>query len=77
MVTRRKRGTVPMRDGIPVMEGVDMNPTEDPADFWGPNWKAEMEEAERNIANGNVRHFDSTEEFLAALRAIPASDANV
>jgi len=42
---------------------------EDPAVFWGPNWRAELEETEANIAAGRTHVHQSTEEFLTALDA--------
>jgi hypothetical protein len=40
---------------------------EDPALFWGPDWKQALEEAEKEMKSGPRRIFFSEEEFFAAL----------
>jgi hypothetical protein len=42
---------------------------EDPALFWGPNWKKELDEAIKEVAEGRGDIFYSEEEFLQALEA--------
>ena len=43
--------------------------------FWGPNWRAELEESLANVAAGRTTYHDSDEEFLAALEARMHADA--
>jgi len=54
-----------MLDALPLSD-------EDPAIFWGPNWKEDLQEAEEDIAAGRVERFYSDEEFLAALERMHA-----
>lgn len=42
---------------------------EDPAEFWGPDWRERIAESDADIAAGRTEFFASTEDFLAALRA--------
>lgn len=39
----------------------------DQAWFWTPEWQEGEREADEQIAAGQTTHFDSTEDFLAAL----------
>ncbi len=40
---------------------------EDPALFWGPDWREMVREAEEDVKAGRVEVFYSDEEFFAAL----------
>jgi len=40
---------------------------EDPALFWGPDWRTKLQEAQESAAAGRVERYDSDEEFLASL----------
>ena len=42
---------------------------EDPADFWGPDWKEKLEEARADVDAGRGDYFDNLDDFLAALEA--------
>jgi bifunctional DNA-binding transcriptional regulator/antitoxin component of YhaV-PrlF toxin-antitoxin module len=42
---------------------------EDPALFWGPNWREELEEAFADEAAGRTTRYWSDEEFLASLES--------
>jgi hypothetical protein len=42
---------------------------EDPAEFWGPDWKEKLDHARADAAAGRGDLFLSDEEFLAALEA--------
>jgi bifunctional DNA-binding transcriptional regulator/antitoxin component of YhaV-PrlF toxin-antitoxin module len=53
-------------DGILLRPCVDAD-DEDPAKFWGPNWRAEVEADLADIAAGRTTYHDSEEEFLASL----------
>lgn len=69
MVARRKRRREPELDehGFPIMKGVDMSMSEDPAIFWGPNWEQELEEAIAEAKQGGRKIYYTLEEFFAAL----------
>lgn len=53
-------------DGILLRPCLD-DGDEDPAVFWGPNWRFEMEEDQADIEAGRTIYYDSDEEFLASL----------
>lgn len=38
--------------------------------FWGPNWKADLEQAEADVAAGRTTFYESGEAFLADLEAM-------
>lgn len=42
---------------------------EDPALFWGPDWKEQLEEARAEAVEGQGDTFYSEEEFLTALES--------
>lgn len=69
MVAKRQRRPrhVPEIDehGIPTMDGVDTSGSEDPAAFWGPNWKAELDEA---IKGGNRASGRCTTPSMSSLQ---------
>lgn len=73
MVARRQRrqGSMPEIDehGIPNMEGVDTSSSEDPAVFWGPNWKAELDEAIKEGEQSQRTVYGTLDEFFAALHS--------
>ena len=50
-------------------EAVNESVDPDQAWFWTPEWQAGEATASADIAAGRVEHFDSAEEFLAALDA--------
>jgi hypothetical protein len=80
MVARRPRKIKAKQTGwvdISEMEGVDLSESEDPAVFWGANWKAEMEKALAQVEAGQTTRFDNFEAFIAHLEQIPPSDADV
>jgi hypothetical protein len=72
MVARRHRQDHSRTEHERVKAMLDALPQsdEDPALFWGPNWKQAGEEAEEDIRAGRVEVFLSDEEFLAALERI-------
>jgi hypothetical protein len=46
----------------------------DQAWYWTPEWQAGEAEADDDLAAGRLSHHDTSEDFLAALRNIPAAD---
>lgn len=50
---------------------------EDPADFWGPDWKEKLETGDADIAAGRIERFEGDEAFLRALMALGAKCADV
>lgn len=46
----------------------------DQAWFWTPEWQAGEAEADDDLAAGRASNHDTSEDFLAALRDIPAAD---
>jgi len=50
---------------------------EDPAKFWGPDWKAKLDEALADVEAGRVTRAESEEEFFAALKRLESSRADV
>jgi hypothetical protein len=81
MVAKRQRHQRPIPEldeyGMPPMKGVDTSASEDPAVFWGPNWKAELDESLADVEAGRVRRFSSDEEFLSYLEGLAQSRADV
>lgn len=75
MVAKRRGQRAKQTEDARVKAMLDALPPsdEDPALFWGPNWKEDLQESEEDIAAGRVEHFDSDEEFLAALERIHAA----
>jgi hypothetical protein len=73
MVARRQRQKRQIKlteSGIPdlaSMPGVDTSCSEDPAIFWGPNWKEELEESLARLEESPHQIYYSLEEFLDAL----------
>lgn len=54
--------------GILLLQRERIDP--DQAWFWTPEWQEGEREADEDIAAGRVIHFESGEEFLAALEAL-------
>ena len=46
----------------------------DQAWYWTPEWQAGEAEADDDLAAGRLSHHDTSKDFLAALRNIPAAD---
>jgi hypothetical protein len=46
---------------------VSTNEVSDQAWFWTPEWQEGEREVDEHLAAGRTTHFDSVEEFLAAL----------
>jgi hypothetical protein len=73
MVARRQRQQRQIKlteSGIPdlaSMPGVDTSCSEDPAMFWGPNWKEDLEKALAQADAGEGTFFDSTGAFRTFL----------
>jgi hypothetical protein len=55
-----------------VLSKVETISDEEMAAFWGPDWKEREAKISQDITAGRVEHFESAEEFLAALEAIHA-----
>lgn len=68
VANRRKRRTFKTEDEAAraALAAVAVS-DEDPALFWGPDWKEQLEEAEAELKAGPRRIFYSDEEFFAAL----------
>ena len=45
----------------------------DQAWYWMPEWQAGEAEADDDLAAGRLSHHDTSEDFLAALRNVPAA----
>lgn len=56
-------------DSVPVVD-------DNPEDFWGPNFKQTLNEAEADTAAGRTRIFYGDEEFLAALEQLDRDHAD-
>jgi hypothetical protein len=67
---RQKRQIKGTETGIPdlaSMPGVDTSYAEDPAIFWGPTWKEDLEESLAVLEKSPRKVYYSLEEFFAAL----------
>jgi hypothetical protein len=71
MVARRRQGSSPDEPAAKLPAGLRDLPEsdEDPALFWGPDWKEKLDEALADAETGRGETFYSDEEFLAALEA--------
>jgi hypothetical protein len=76
--TRRQpaNGLSEYERGLRALQGVPVS-DEDPADFWGPDWKEKLEVSDAEIAAGRTERFESDEAFLRALMALGAKCADV
>lgn len=73
MVAKRRRkdpaaGLTEYERGLRALQRVPVS-DEDPARFWGADWREKLGEAESEVVSGCTEFFGSTDEFLAALRA--------
>jgi hypothetical protein len=50
-----------------VMAEAAKQPEEDPADFWGPDWKEMIDQARAELHAGGGSHFGSDEDFTSSL----------
>ncbi|MBI2760508.1 MAG: hypothetical protein HYX51_03670 [Chloroflexi bacterium] len=69
-MARRRRQIKMTEAGIPdlaSMPGVDTSYSEDPAIFWGPTWKEDLEESLARLETTPRKVYYSLEEFFAAL----------
>jgi hypothetical protein len=79
MVARRRRDSSdddPLADFQPTVRAFPRD-DEDPALFWGPDWKEKLDEALADVEAGRITRFESEEEFFAALERLESGDADV
>ena len=78
MVAKRRKCQKYANDWERVKAMLDALPEsdEDPALFWGPDWREKLQESEDDIKAGRVRRFCSDEEFLAALEELDRNHAD-
>lgn len=68
MVTRRKQqGQSQSLSSRPSIDRRGSEQPDDPAAFWGPDWREKLQEANDDVTAGRVQYFDSDQELLTYL----------
>jgi len=68
-ITAEGKLEVDLPEGIePGEVQITIEPVDDEAWYWTPEWQAAEREADEDIAAGRVERFDTPEEILASLR---------
>jgi hypothetical protein len=76
MVRKRHRrgslnGLTEYERGLLALENAPLS-DEDPAEFWGSDWKAKLDKGDMDVAAGRIERFEGDDAFLRALMSLGA-----
>lgn len=79
MVSKRRQPAKEMTEHERFLAMLESLPVsdEDPAVFWGPDWRERLEESIRQVEAGECTFYESDEAFLRSLAEDFGDDANV
>lgn len=73
---QRFNGLTEYERGLLALENAPLS-QEDPADFWGSDWRAQLEQGDADIAAGRIERVEGDVALLRALMSLGAKRADV